>query len=269
MRSSCTRRRFLQTSTGLLAGIGASGFLGHVAAAEAKPRLCVGCRDEMLKYTGIKDCWSAMEAIGADGVEAWIDDDLSLPQMQRAGRKYSVATPAAIEQLKADALGARRRITAIRLGNRFDERPKLEIEWCARVARAAQSLGVRAIRIDVVSHTRSAEKFLDSAVAILKKVVDATESTGVCFGVENHGPANSPEFLTSLFERVGSTRLGLTLDTANFYWFGFPLSKVYKLYETFAPRGSHPLQEHPLPFRPTRPATAAGLGVWSVLLSGV
>ena len=31
----------------------------------------------------------------------------------------------------------------------------------------------------------------------------------------------------------------LTLDTANFYWFGHPLSKVYELYETFAPRVFH------------------------------
>jgi sugar phosphate isomerase/epimerase len=38
---------------------------------------------------------------------------------------------------------------------------------------------------------------------------------------------------------VGSNRLGLTLDTGNFYWFGHPLSKVYELYEAFAPRVFH------------------------------
>jgi sugar phosphate isomerase/epimerase len=42
-----------------------------------------------------------------------------------------------------------------------------------------------------------------------------------------------------LFERVGSPRLGLTLDVGNFYWFGHPLSKLYKIVEKFAPRVFH------------------------------
>ena len=42
-----------------------------------------------------------------------------------------------------------------------------------------------------------------------------------------------------MFAGVGSPRLGLTLDTGNFYWFGHPLSKVYQLYEMFAPRVFH------------------------------
>jgi sugar phosphate isomerase/epimerase len=105
---------------------------------------------------------------------------------------------------------------------------------------AAQALGARAIRIDVVPHKLAAPEFLDFAVRTLKKLVEATEPTGVAFAVENHGgTTNRPEFLTPLFERVGSPRLGLTLDTANFYWFGHPLSKVYELYETFAARVRH------------------------------
>ena len=42
-----------------------------------------------------------------------------------------------------------------------------------------------------------------------------------------------------LFAGVGSKRLGLTLDTGNFYWYGHPLSKVYELYEMFASRVFH------------------------------
>ena len=62
----------------------------------------------------------------------------------------------------------------------------------------------------------------------------------MAFAVENHGTTtNDPVFLNALFEKVGSKRLGLTLDTGNFYWFGHPLSKVYELYETFAPRVFH------------------------------
>jgi sugar phosphate isomerase/epimerase len=71
-------------------------------------------------------------------------------------------------------------------------------------------------------------------------MIAATEGTGVTFGIENHGhTTNDPAFLQPLFERVGSPRLGLTLDTGNFYWFGHPLAKVYGLFEMFAPRVVH------------------------------
>jgi sugar phosphate isomerase/epimerase len=87
-------------------------------------------------------------------------------------------------------------------------------------------------------HTR--EEFLKISVDALKKIIAATESTGVVFAVENHSTTtNDPTFLAALFEGVGSKRFGLTLDTGNFYWYGHPLSKVYGLYETFAPRVYH------------------------------
>ncbi len=42
-----------------------------------------------------------------------------------------------------------------------------------------------------------------------------------------------------LLDRVGSQRLGVTLDTGNLYWFGHPLSKVYELIQTYAPHVVH------------------------------
>jgi sugar phosphate isomerase/epimerase len=101
-------------------------------------------------------------------------------------------------------------------------------------------LGIQAIRIDVVSYKVPVDQFLDPAVTALRKLIEITEGTGVRFGVENHGPSgNNPAFLSPLLDRVGSKRLGVTLDTGNFYWFGHPLSKVYELIETFAPRVVH------------------------------
>jgi sugar phosphate isomerase/epimerase len=38
---------------------------------------------------------------------------------------------------------------------------------------------------------------------------------------------------------VGSEKLGLTLDCANFYWWGLPLKELYPTYEKFAPRVVH------------------------------
>ena len=103
-----------------------------------------------------------------------------------------------------------------------------------------EGLGVPAIRIDVVPHKPQTGSFLPLAVDVLTKITRATEATGVNFAIENHGSVtNRPEFLAELFERVGSKRLGLTLDTANFYWFGHPLSRLYKIFEQFADRVFH------------------------------
>jgi sugar phosphate isomerase/epimerase len=124
--------------------------------------------------------------------------------------------------------------------NRFDERPDFEIEWTARTARAAEALGAPAVRIDVVARKLQSAELLEFIVPVLKKIVAATEDTGVRLAIENHGgTTNDPRFLRPLFERVGSDRLGLTLDTGNFYWFGHPLSKLYELYAEFAPRVFH------------------------------
>ena len=241
MTTPVTRRRFL-VATGCLSGSAALGLWGNRSALadEARPQWPVTCRDAMLRSTGRKDCWAALQAIGAEGVEVEIAADLTLPGLFHPTIKYTLATAAGRERLAADAKAAGQRITAFCMMNRFEERPELEIKCCGEAARAAQALGVPAIRIDVVPVKLARPEFLKLAVETLKKIIADTEPTGVAFAIENHGTTtNDPAFLSALFEKVGSKRLGLTLDTGNFYWFGHPLSKVYELYEAFAPRVFH------------------------------
>lgn len=241
MSSSFNRRDFLHRSGRLLAGTAAAAMLSRSAlAASARADLTLACGDATLSRLKEPDCWTALRAIGATGVEATISEDLSLPRLSHPERKYSVATPEDLAALKADMRAAGCKITAFAMHNQFDVRPDAEIEWTAKAAQAAQALGVPAIRIDVVTRKADLPDFLEFSVKTLKKVIAATESTGVVFGVENHGKTtNDPEFLDALFAGVGSDRLGLTLDTGNFYWFGHPLSKVYALFERFAPRVFH------------------------------
>ena len=240
MSRSRTRREFLEVSSSLLAGIGMTSLLPTLAKANANSRLCVSVRDVNLPPHGFTDCWAALKHIEAEGVEVSVGEDLSFAAMRHPDKKYSAATAAGIQEFKADAAAAGQRPTAFLLANNFAKRPEFEIEWCAKAAQAAQALGIKAIRIDVVAHqAMAADKFLDLAVATLKKIIDKTESTGVAFGVENHGPANNPEFLKPLIDGVGSPRFGLTLDTGNFYWYGFPRSKLYELFDQFAPHVVH------------------------------
>jgi sugar phosphate isomerase/epimerase len=236
-----TRRGFI-VGAGCLSGGAALGlWSSRSAAADKLPAAWpVTCRDAMLRLTDEKDCWAALHAVGAEGVEAEIAPNLALPGLFHPTIKYTAATAAGRERLAADAKAAGQRITAFCMMNRFDERPEMEIEWCGAAARAAQAMGVPAIRIDVAPVKLARPEFLKLAVAALSKIMAATEPTGVAFGIENHGTTtNDPAVLKSLFEQVGSKRLGLTLDTGNFYWFGHPLSKLYELYEAFAPRVFH------------------------------
>ena len=78
----------------------------------------------------------------------------------------------------------------------------------------------------------------DAVVELLRRTPDSE----VALGIENHGPqGNDPEWMTSVLRRVGSPRLGVTLDVGNWYWYGHPLSRVYEIYEELGPyvRATH------------------------------
>lgn len=241
MISAVNRRVFLRHSSCMLAGTVAAAISRRDAvAAEDRPALTLACGDATLQHVKEADCWSALNVIGAQGVEATIAEDLSFPRLFHPTRQYSAATPEGLAALKEDLQAAGCRITALAMHNQFDVRPEKEVEWTAKAAEVARALGVPAIRIDVVPRQADVPNFLQFTVETLKKVLAASESTGVAFGVENHGKiTNDPEFLAAMFRGVGSDRLGLTLDTGNFYWFGHPLSKLYGLYQQFAPRVFH------------------------------
>jgi sugar phosphate isomerase/epimerase len=239
MNRSLTRRDFIRGTGELCAGAAIAALAARTAVA-SPPRLAVTIRDAMLRATGQSDGWAALKRLGAEGFEAVVSEDFSLPNLAHGGQKYSVADEAGIRRLKDDAAAAGQKITALCMANHFAEQPDAEVRLCTRTAEAAQALGAKAIRIDVVPGAMARPEFLALSVKTLARVLAATESTGVAFAIENHGTTtNDPAFLQPLFAGVGSPRLGLTLDTGNFYWFGHPLSKVYELYEAFAPRVFH------------------------------
>ncbi len=236
-----TRRRFLQQASGLIAGtVVSNAWSPCLDAADKRAPLVLSCVDGVLMQTKIADCWNATKAVGATGIEASIAPDLSFPRLFHPTRKYSAATAEDLETLKKDAAAAGCKITAFLMATQFDVRGAEEVAWVIKAAQAAQALGVRAIRIDVVKHKSDNSDFLESVTGMLKEVVAKTSDTGVDFGVENHGnTTNDPNFLDALFSGVASTRLGLTLDTGNFYWFGHPLPNVYELFEKYATRVVH------------------------------
>jgi sugar phosphate isomerase/epimerase len=230
--SILSRRSFLAAAPLGLASI--------ARPATTDPVLATGCRDAMLKELSSPDCWSAAKAVGAEVIEVTVDDNFGLPLLVHPQQPYSIATSEGIQQITTDLKANGLKISAFCVASRFDTRPDFECDFGARLAGIAQQMGIKAIRLDVVSYKIPPAEFLPSAIAGVRKLMAATEGINVSFGVENHGPCgNDPAYLMPLLDGVGSKRFGVTLDTANFYWFGHPLSKVYELYEMVAPRVVH------------------------------
>jgi sugar phosphate isomerase/epimerase len=221
-------------------------FLAAAAAAPAAVRLSaapsklpVGTRDAMLKPLGSPDCWAAAKRVAAEVIEVTVDDKFGIPLLSHP-QPYSLNSPEEIARLSKDLKSNNVRISAFCVASHFDTRPDFEIDFCSKLAKIGHQMGIRAMRIDVVARKMAAPDFLPLAVPALKKLVAASEGTGVRFGVENHGPTgNDPAFLLPMLQQVNSKRIGVTLDTGNFYWFGHPVSKVYELIETVAPHVVH------------------------------
>ena len=234
------RRRFLKAAAAAALATGVLRFPGNANAAEMKFKWLVGCRDVHLKFADPADSWAALKQLAADCFEAEVDDALALSAFAAPDKKYSVATPGGIAVLKADLKTNKRRISAFCMHNRFDERLNKEIEMTQQLVKAAEQLEVPVIRIDVVPRSLKLEEFAAFATKACKQLCDATKTSKVRFGIENHGKAtNDPDLMEQILDGVGSDRLGITLDTANLYWYGHPLDSVYRIYERFAPRAFH------------------------------
>jgi sugar phosphate isomerase/epimerase len=200
----------------------------------------VACRDNLLKVTKKPDCWSAMKELRVTGLEVQVDPALVCSALYDPDKTYSIATVSDIQAVKERFAEEGRVITAFLMNNRFDERLDDELKWTGKVVKAARELDVKVIRIDVVPRRTKGEEFFSFAVGACKQLCDIVKGTSIRYGIENHGnTTNDPEFLQRLFDAVDSPHLGLTLDTANFYWYGHPLDELYKIFERFAPRAFH------------------------------
>jgi sugar phosphate isomerase/epimerase len=238
MNTNLTRRDFLKT-TGLAC---AAGLVRPAAAlAEAAPKKWpVGCRDVHLNAAAGPDSWTRLKALGGECTEVAVNLDLSCPNLSHPQHQYTLASAEGIGLLKGDLAASGCRISAFLMSNRFDERLEEELACAGKLVKAAQELGVEAIRIDLWPRRLSKEEFLPFAISTGKRLCALAAGTPVRFGVENHGEVtNDPAFLEQLWAGVGSDQLGLTLDLGNFYWWGHPLKDLYAIYERVAPRAIH------------------------------
>ncbi len=204
-------------------------------------------------YVSVRDCHlpgvfgsirAGLAAMGLDAVELNYNRDKSVASLD-GGANESLATKAAVDAFAYKCNGLKIKPTAFLLANNFGaEDTEGELDYVISAVRAGAQLGMKAVRIDAIMHDSrdwdlpKRTQFFSECMA---KVLDATSDLeSVHMGIENHGHlGNQPEFLDSILSKVNSPRVGVTIDTANFYWFGHPLSKVHEIISHFAPRAKH------------------------------
>lgn len=204
----------------------------------------ISVRDEMAPVAAGKTVFQTLRQLGIQAIEIDVRPDGTMPHLGRKmGHAGSILNePAAAElgrQLKNEGIG----VSALLLGTDFSsEDPDQQVEWAVRSTQAAQILGAPAVRIDTATRnqTLSHEQVRENFIGCIGQVLHRTSGSPVGYGIENHGHiSNNPQFLDGVFAAVGDARLGMTLDTGNFYWYGMPLTDLYRTLEHFAPRAKH------------------------------
>ena len=206
----------------------------------------VAIRDAMVAEAGgAERFFENLRELGVAAVEIEVRPDYSTPSVRsEGGRPHSVQDPAATAELKQRLSDNGVRVSALLVSTDFaSSDAPAHADWAVRAVHAAAELGAPVVRIDPLARGTSLGMG-EVLVAFNRHVYDVlkrTRGVAVDLGVENHGPvANDPHFLDHVFAAAkDDPRLGLTLDTGNFYWFGHPLAEVYHLIQRYAPRTKH------------------------------
>ncbi len=187
-----------------------------------------------------------LEALRFEAVELEMDREMKVRYVEPTGGQEFAAldNEAAIEAYAEHLATHGVRASAFLLSNDFNRADvNAEVEWVTQVVDTAAALAVPAVRIDAIM-TGETELPLNARVTrfadCMKRVLDKTDYHIVELGIENHGSqGNDPDFLDKVLSSVNSPRLGLTLDTGNFYWAGHPLDSVYEIIKHFAGQVKH------------------------------
>ena len=203
-------------------------------------------RDDIVFAAGYATIAEGLKDLNIQGVELFVKNDDTVSAIAPEGGKdrLNLANSADLATLKKQASDNGVKIAALCMGNNFNAEDKaFQIAWAVRTIRAAEALGVPAIRIDaIMSGERDLplDERLRLVSTAVKQILAETEDSSVELGIENHGfQGNDPVFVKATLDAVGNPRLGLTLDSGNYYWRGWPLSRVYEIFDEFAPFVKH------------------------------
>ncbi|HSZ54085.1 MAG TPA: sugar phosphate isomerase/epimerase family protein [Tepidisphaeraceae bacterium] len=209
---------------------------------ERRNRIAV--RDQIIPVGAGQSLFDALQILGVNAIEVLVDINCFVPYLRTAdAAAMSVADDGSIAETKRRLDDAQVRVAALLVASDLaGDNAAAHVAWAIQVARAAGALGAPVVRIDTwtAKQSLSAEQVCQNLIERLTELLERTADTGVELGIENHGPfSNDEQFLDRILEAIPDPRLGLTLDTGNFYWWGHPLADVYRLIEKYAPRTKH------------------------------
>ncbi len=138
-------------------------------------------------------------------------------------------------------------VSAVAAGNDFIQAERGEFEaQIARYRRVCEIIphtGTDIIRSDGGWNRgdKVAQELWDGMMLeAFQRCAEFIEALDVRIALDNHGVStNDGDWQLSLIERVGSSRLGVNLDTMNYRWFGHDLDKIDQFYEILAPHTFH------------------------------
>ena len=203
----------------------------------------VSVREDILKAAGYGSISEGLPDLELDNVEVEFSRDYSVYATDSWNR-INFDKKSAVETIKSAYFDKGIKICAFLLHNNFNcDDQDGEVNWVVDVINTAEFLKIPAIRIDAVTAGQNEEPFETRTarfVKCMKLIISATASSSVALGIENHGAqGNDPDFLHSVIDSVASERLGVNMDTGNFYWNGFPLERVYEILQSVAPKTKH------------------------------
>jgi len=203
----------------------------------------VSVREAMLKSAGYASISEGLSDLELDNVEVEFLRDYSVYATD-SWKRINFDKENAVETIKSAYFDKGIKICAFLLHNNFNcDDQDGEVNWVIDVINTAESLKIPAIRIDAVTAGQNEEPFETRTarfVKCMKQAIAATAGSSVSLGIENHGvQGNDPDFLHSVIDSVASERLGVNMDTGNFYWNGFPLERVYEILELVASKTKH------------------------------
>ena len=187
----------------------------------------VACRDIILKnvFGSVEE---GLSVLGINSIELYLPRDFKV----FSGHNLEYELSSFKKYLSEQNI----EVNSILIANDF-----METDYVVKAVNIAHRLGLGVVRVDTIVKEvegYSLEDCIRASIDWLKELKDKVKD--VVLAIENHGyVSNREEYLDALFKEFPETFLGLTLDTGNFYWYGYPLSKVYEIVKKFADRVKH------------------------------
>ena len=207
----------------------------------------VAVRDGILTWAGFEDMFSGLASLGVRSLELAVSREPA-----DRSKEAALPTPLGFDVSTDDGKAALRQVLrakdvsvcAILLDNDFArEDLDAEVRYVVEACEADHELGVNVARINAVMREipgLSVPGHQKRAVKGIAACLEQLEGLGVSLAIENHGViCNRVGFLLRLLEEVDSEWLGLTLDTGNFYWYGYPLEDIQDIVYGFGPFVKH------------------------------